>query len=111
MDLIVNKVMELEVVHISDCYAVIELLTCTSVIESELTILCEFESIRIDDLIHSIELEHIILMLLSVFISHLEAFTDIVLVSAVENRSHDMPAESLTSHTEVNLKYLSDIHS
>ena len=111
MDLIINEVVELEVVHIAHSYAVIELFTCTSVIKSKFTILCEFQSIGIDNFIHSLELEHIVLMLLGMVVCHFEAFTDIVLVSAVEYRSHDVPAESLTSHTEVYFKNLSDIHT
>ena len=111
MYLIVNKVVELEVVHIAHSYTVIELFTCTSVVKSKFTILCEFQSIGVDNFIHSLELEHIVLVLLGVFICHTEAFTYIVLVSAVEYRSHDVPAKSLTSHTEVYFKYLSDVHS
>ena len=50
-------------------------------------------------------------LMLALLICFSETSSDVVLVSAVEYGSHNVPAESLTSHTEVNFKHLSDIHS
>ena len=85
MDLIVNQMVELKVVHISDSNGVIELFTCTSVIENGLTVFS-----------HAGFLEH---------------FADIIFVCTVEYGSHYLPAKLLCSHTEMNLKHLTDVHT
>ena len=85
MYLIVNEVMQLKVVHIAYRYTVVERLTGTSVIKLYLTVL-----------IHSGFLEHC---------------ADISLMRTVEYRRADLPSECLCSIAEMNLKYLSDVHT
>ena len=111
MYLIVNEVVELEVVHITNSNAVIELLTCSAVVYGELTVLAHAQCIGVDDLVHGVYLEVVILVLEIVLLSHLEALTDISLVCAVEYRGHYLPAKCLCSHTQMNFKNLTDIHT
>ena len=95
MYLIVYEVVELQVVHITDCNSVIELLACSSVINSELAVLAHAQCVRVDDLVHCVESELIVLMLQIILLSHFEAFSDVCLVSTVEYRGHYLPAKSL----------------
>ena len=111
MYLIVYEVVELQVVHITDCNSVIELLACSSVINSELAVLAHAQSVRVDDLVHCVESELIVLMLQIILLSHFEAFSDVCLVSTVEYRGHYLPAKSLCRHTKMNLKHLTDVHT
>ena len=85
MDLIINKVVELQVVHDTNGNSVIERLTCTSVTKNDLAVL-----------VHA---------------CFLEALTDILLVCAVEYRGHYLPAKLSCSHTEMNFKHLTDVHT
>ena len=102
MDLIINEVVELEVVHVTNCYTVVERFTGTSVVELELTVFVEVNAVE----------EHVrIVNHLKMLVCFPEALTDVFFVCAVEYRSHDLPAESLTCDTEMYFKYLSDVHS
>ena len=85
MYLIVNKVVELKVVHISDSNGVIELFARASVVNYSLTVFS-----------HACLSEH---------------FSDVFLVSAVEYRGHYLPAQLLCSHAKVNFKHLTDVHT
>ena len=85
MNLIVNKVKQLEVVHDTDRYGVIKLASGASVSKDRLTVLTNTEL--------------------------LEHFLDISFVCAVEYGSHNSPAEMLCGKSEVDLKNLTDIHS
>ena len=87
--------MEFKIIHITYCDTVIKLFTCTAVDKFCLTVI----------------------YLLAVFIDivtdigFLKAFTNIFLMSAVEYRSHHLPAKSHSCIAEMNLKYLTDIHT
>ena len=138
MDLIVNEVMQLEVVHDTYGYGVIERLTCTSVVQSGLTV---YNSDRLSlhkliDKLHIVAYLRVylfIILLARLGINGLyeESLTfnvlagtditevvcgfktlyDILLACAIEHRSHDLPSELLCSNTEVHLKHLTDIHT
>ena len=85
MDFFINEVMELEVVHITYCYRVIETLACTAVNKPCLTVLavtCVFKTLE-----------------------------NVLLMSAVKYRSHNLPAKRFCGITEVNLKNLTDVHT
>ena len=85
MDLLVNEVMELEVVHVSDGYGVVEGLARSAVDEGGLAVLTVARV--------------------------LERLEDIAFVSAVEYGSHNLPAERLCGVAEVNLENLTDVHT
>ena len=85
MDLVVNKVMELKVVHDPDGDGVVEGLACSAVVKGHLA---RFVHAR-----------------------HFEALRDILFLCAVKDRGHDLPAETLCRDSEVNLKHLTDVHS
>ena len=85
MDFIVNEVMQLEVVHISDCNRVVEVFASSAVLKPCLAVLTEP--------------------------CLLERLENVRFVSAVKYRRHNMPAKSLSGISEVNLKHLSDVHT
>ena len=111
MYLIINKVVQLEVVHIADCYLVIELFACSSVIDGELAVLSHAQCVGIDEVLHFMNGELVIFMLEVILLCHFKALADISLVRAVKYRGHYLPAQCLCSHTEMHLKHLTDVHT
>ena len=85
VNLIVNKVEQLEVIHDADGDGVIELSAGTSVVEYRLAVLSESRL--------------------------LERFADILLVRAVEDGSLDLVAQMLRGKAEMHFEHLTDIHS
>ena len=85
MNLVVDKVMEFEEVHISDSHAVVEFFARASVKKLGLAVEREIR-----------------------FFEHLD---DIALVSAVKYGSHDLVAECLGRSAQMNLQHLSDVHT
>ena len=105
MDLIINKVVELEVVHITYCYRAVELLACTTVCK-----LCL--AVRTHRNLREVYLCGILILVVFTFsLSLFKASSDVGLVSAVKYRGHYLPVKCLTSITEVYLKNLTDVHS
>ena len=85
MDLIVNQMMELEIVHIADGHTVVEKLAGSPVIKPGLAVVVE---------------------------SGLgKRIADIVLLGAVKHRGHHLDAQLCGGTPEVDLKHLSDIHT
>ena len=137
MDLIVNQVMELEVVHDTNSNRVIKGFTCTAIIENGLTVNDEelvFCSESFDEffsvgcivfdlfvcycsILMSYLLEEVLTIdvfegeNLSLEACHAETLCNVFFLSTVEYGSHDLPAKLLSCDTEVNLKYLTDVHS
>ena len=85
MDLIVNKVVQLEEVDPADGDVVVELLAGTAVVHDALAVLAET--------------------------CLTQSLADGGLVCAVEGRGGDLPAQSLSRVAEVNFKNLTDIHT
>ena len=85
MDLIVDQVMELEIVHDADSYGVVERLARSAVVK------CCLAGER--DARHFLE------------------FGDIGFVGAVENGRHDLDAELPCRVAEVYFKHLTDVHT
>ena len=107
MNLIVNKVMQLEIIHISDCYRIIKRLAGASVIKLGLGVTCERYS-------REIKTRRILILIIrgfGSFFSHGEALSDIVLMRAVKNRRADIPAERSRGVAKVYLEHLTDIHT
>ena len=105
MYLIVNEVVELEIIHITDCYGAVELFTCTAVGK-----LCL--GVGIHRNLGEVDVSRILVLVVSsLSFSLFKASSDICLVSAVEYRSHYLPVKCFTSITEVYFKYLTDVHT
>ena len=85
MDLIVYQMMQLEVIHITNGYTVIEGFTGASVIQNGL-------AIRVQTGLG-------------------KGITDILLVGAIEYRSHHLPAQSGSGTAQMHFQYLTDVHS
>ena len=80
MNLIINKVMEFEIIHIANDDRVIEIITGTAVFELNLSV-CPHAGL-------------------------IEAFDDVAFMHTVEHRSHDLPAEQLCNKAEMNFQHL-----
>ena len=85
MDLVVYQMVELQHIHVADGYRIVEVLSCTSVSESELTV--------------------------SGISCLIQEFQDVLLNCAVEYRCGDIPALLLAGQSEVDLKCLSYVHT
>ena len=85
MNLIVNQVMELEVVHITNGNGVIKIFARPAVLEPRLAVLAQSRL--------------------------LERLEDILLVSAVEYGRHNLPAERLRGIAQMHLEHLPDVHT
>ena len=105
MNLIINKVMQLKVVHITNGNGVIELLARSAVDKRGLAVLRPGQLCEVKPCAVLAEESVALLVRLAVKLA------DILLVSAVENGCRNLPAERLCNIAEVNLEYLSDIHS
>ena len=105
MDLIINKVVELEVVHIAYCYRAVELLARTSVCKLCLAVLTHRDLGEVD------LCRILILVVCALCFCLFKASSDIGFMSTVKYRGHYLPVKCLTSITEVYFKYLTDIHT
>src|SRR5699024_411923 len=85
VDLIIYQMMELEVIHITDGYAVIKLLAGAAVIDNALAV---FIDTGLD-----------------------QHFLDVLQRCAVEHRGLDLPAALLGGKAEVYLEHLTDVHT
>ena len=85
MDLIVNEVVKLQIIHNADGNGVIKRLTRTSVIKDRLAVFGQT--------------------------CLLQAFFDIRFVCTVKDRCHDLPAEVLGGDAEVHFQNLTDVHT
>ena len=128
MDLIVNQVVQLEVVHVTNGYRAVELLAGATVGKLRLAVggegqLCEVKTC-------GVETQQLRLLAVAVSLAHVEyavgflchlavvdgscsvvQLADILLVRTVEYRCCDLPAERLGYVAEVYLEHLSDVHS
>ena len=109
MNLIINKVMEFEIMHESDCYRIIKIFTCTSVTKSYFTITSNLNTFPFSSvslilikvikyfrnelaLIFSCKL---IPFKVSIIISKIKCIHDIILVCTVEYRCRNIKSENL----------------
>ena len=89
MDLIVNQVMQLEIVHIANGYRVIKRLAGAPVIKLGLGV-CRQRDAR------EVELRAVLILIFvgfCEFLRHCKALADVILMSTVKYRSADVPAE------------------
>ena len=85
MDLIINQMVQLQIVGITNGNQIIERLTGTAIIQDSLAILTKA--------------------------SQLQSLADILLVSTVEHGSGHVPAQSLSGITQVDFQNLTDVHT
>ena len=138
MNLIIYKVMELEIVHDTDGYGVIECFARSAIVKNLLAVygfqlllryllgyeslVCElilaefyiflFARFLVGNLfIEFSALEHIARENVSVKSGKGERLCDIAFLRTVEGRRHDLEAEMLCGDTEMHLEHLTDIHS
>ena len=111
MDLIINQVMQLQVVHVSDRSRTIEVFTCTSVAELYFTGTADRNAFPestmvkvLAEVFHRIRTKDILILLLEcipfhiyIIICKLQCILDIILVRAIEYRCGNVKAECLCS--------------
>ena len=138
MDLIVYQMVEFEIVHDTDGDRVVERLARAAVVEDRLAV-AKFERTfvaqRLDiffifmffgsefavGLLRSLGIDHLFEQFLpfrilkreqiAVHPGHAHAFQDLAFGSAVEHRSHDLPAEFLRGQTQMDFEHLPDVHT
>ena len=117
MDLIINEVMQLEVVHITDGNAVIELLTGTAIVNGGLAVAVQLDLGEVDDvalLAHQLgKLGGICRSILAVphLAGSIEGIADVSLAGGVEDGGHDLDAAGLGSVAQVDFQHLTDVHT
>ena len=85
MDLVINQMVQFQHIHVSDRYRIIEIISCTSITQTQLAA-----------------------AIISTFFQQLN---NILLCRTVKYRCCDIPVFILCSQTQMNLQYLSDVHS
>ena len=138
MNLVVNKVVKFEEVHISDGYGVVETLTRSAVAKSyfavdylyllfgnksvELFLVLRYplfvDSLKVFAALFGIDFHEYRFVLylfagidVSSYLRKFERFRDLGLFRTVENGRHYLPTEFRRSSAEVDFKYLTDVHS
>ena len=125
MDLVVDQVMELEVVHVADRDRIVEQFTCPSVSEPhlavsvdrnafpELSVRAVFVQIFHDLRVHRIFIFglELVPLLVDVVVCQFERIRDIVLAGAVKVGRRDVESKRLRCEREVDLEDLTDIHT
>ena len=105
VDLIVNEMMQLEVIHIADRYKAVELFSRSAVYKLRF---CVLRHGYLGEIYAGTVLA---LISGSLLLRHSEHLSDVLLVSAVEYRSHYLPAESLGGIAEMDFQHLTDVHT
>ena len=117
MDLIVDQVMQLEVVHITNSNAVIKLFTGTAIVNGSLAVTIQLDLGEVDDvalLAHDLgELGGICGSILAVphLAGGIKSIADVVLAGRIKDRGHDLDAAGLGSVAEVDFQHLTDVHT
>ena len=117
MDLIIDQVMQLEVVHITNGNAVIELFTGTAIVNSGLTVTIQLDLGEVDDvtlLAHDLgELGGVSGSILAVphLAGGIKGIADVVLTGRIKDGGHDLDAAGLGSVAEVDFQHLTDVHT
>ena len=117
MDLIIDQVMQLEVVHITDGNAVVELLAGTAVINGGLAVAVQLDLGEVDDvalLAHDLgQLGGISRSVLTMphLAGGVKGVTDVVLTGRVEHGGHDLDAAGLGCIAQVDFQHLTDVHT
>ncbi len=125
MDLIINQVMQLHVVHETDGRRVIEILAGSAILELNLAIRCDRNALPlcsvitvIRQILHDLRLHTVLVLCLELFpgvvcvgIGHLQKIRDVIVGGTIEVRGRDIKAENLCSQRQMQLQDLSDVHS
>ena len=117
MDLIIDQVMQLEVVHITNGNAVIELLAGTAIVNGGLAITVQLDLGEVDDvalLTHDLgQLGGICGSILTVpqLTGGVEGIADVVLTRGIEHGGHNLDAACLGSVAQVDFQHLTDVHT
>src|SRR5699024_7755554 len=126
MDLIIYQVMEFQVMHVSDSYRTVKILSCTSVSQSYLSVSGNGNSlpqlsvgfVLVKEL-HNFRTQSILIFLTEFFkifciyiiICHLQRILDIHLVGAVKYRSSNIESQGFCRKTQMDFQHLSDVHT
>ena len=114
MDLIVNQMMKLEVVHDTDGYGVVECLAGASVIKDGLAVddlELRLSGLGIGDLAGLLTVNILTREDVAPHSRHLHALKNVLFVCAVKHGGHDLPSQLTGSNSEVDLKHLTDVHT
>ena len=113
MNLIVNQMVKLQVVHVSDCYRAVKILSCSTISESYLTISRNRNSLPLFSVVkmftkvlHNALVYIILMLLLEIFPLHIyiivgkiKCIHNRTLVCTLKNRCRYIKSKSLGSKT------------
>ena len=125
VDLIVNQVMQLQIVHVSDGYRAVEELAGAAVAQSDLSVSAQRHSLpelsvlqMAAQILHHLRLQGIFIFLLEILpgsvyivVGHVQGVHDVILVGAVEHGGGDIEAQRSRREAQVQLQHLPDIHT
>ena len=105
MDLIVNEVVQFQIVHITNSNGTVELFARSAVRKLRLAVRSprKFREVQT----RGVFTQQLVLLFSRLVIQR----ADILLVSAVEYGSCDLPAQRFRNIAQVNFKHLSDVHT
>ncbi len=125
MNLIVYQMMQLQVMHVSDCGRAVKRLTCPTVTELNLSVAADRNALPerpvisvIGQILHNLRQEDILVFLIEIIplavhvvVCKLKGILDIHLIRAVEYRRGDIEAKCHRGKTQMDLQNLSDVHT
>ena len=134
MDLIVNKVMQLQVMHVTDSNSSIEILTCSTITQLNFTITCNRNTLPnasvitvVRQICHNILAKSIFILIVEILFSigsffcikwhvyiivcKFQCILNINFLCAIKYWCLNIKSQRFRCKTKVNLKDLTDIHS
>src|SRR5699024_8925456 len=125
MDLVINKVVQFQVMHVSDRNRAVEVLTCTSVSQAYFTVSGNRHAFPqlsvlpvVIKILHYFRKKLLFMLFFKLFpgkiyiiVRQVKRIHNVIFICSVEYRSCHVKSKCFCRKTQVNLKYLSDVHT
>ena len=126
MNLIVNQMMQLQIVHVTDRYRTVKELSGTSVSQPHLTVSGNGNTLPQGSVIpvfiqilHNFRIQNILIFrteffkifCIHIIVGQLQGILNIILVGAVKYRRGNIESQRLGCQTQMDLQNLSDVHT
>ena len=125
MNLIINKMMKLQIVHMTNSYWAIKVLTCSTITKSNFSISLDWHTLpklsvikMFSEILHHTLIKCFLVFIAKFFplrvdivIGHFEHIHNVSLVRTIKHRSCHIKSKSFCCQRQVNLKNLPNIHT
>ena len=125
MDLIVNQMVQLQIVHEAYGGETMELLACTAVPQLNLALASDLDALPFiavvkmgAEVLHDLRSDYVVIFVLEILpcavdivVGHLEGVHNIIFIRPVKYGSGDVKAQAFCRKAQVSLKYLADVHT